>query len=391
MPCRMLGYFQGKTMNEAAPAQRIDAAEGAGDAARMTFTGRGDEYFRIWIVNLFLTVLTLGIYSAWAKVRKTKYFWQNSRLDGAVFDFHGNPVAILKGRILALALLVAYSWSFEFSVTAGLVTIAILLAVGPWLFVKAQQFKFGNTSYRGLRFGFAATYRDGLRIVLPILVIWFSTTVVAAFVTADGGGPIGTLLLISSASLLLLPWMHHRLKWFQHARATYGDRSFAFEIATSAFYKTYVKAIGLVAAGAAAAFLASVIVAIPLALTGMPPPDWIGVALAGLAMYVFVWPYTAARLQKVVWDHTRLDEMRFHTQIAAWPLAKLVLRNIALTLVTAGLYWPFASVALARYRVECMRIDTDVPLPTIAVGLQARPAAAVGDAAADSFGLDLGL
>ena len=83
--------------------------------------------------------------------------------------------------------------------------------------------------------------------------------------------------------------------------------------------------------------------------------------------------------------------MRFHTQIAAWPLAKLVLRNIALTLATAGLYWPFASVALARYRVECMRIDTDVPLPTIAVGLQARPAAAVGDAAADSFGLDLGL
>ena len=120
----------------------------------MTFTGRGDEYFRIWIVNLFLTVLTLGIYSAWAKVRKTKYFWQNSRLDGAVFDFHGNPVAILKGRILALVLLVAYTWSFEFSLAAGLVTIAVLLAAGPWLFVKAQQFKFGNTSFRGLRFGY---------------------------------------------------------------------------------------------------------------------------------------------------------------------------------------------------------------------------------------------
>ncbi len=28
---------------------------------RLRFTGTGGEYFRIWIVNLFLTVLTLGI------------------------------------------------------------------------------------------------------------------------------------------------------------------------------------------------------------------------------------------------------------------------------------------------------------------------------------------
>ncbi len=385
-------------MDEAAPAQRIDAADENVGAARMTFTGRGDEYFRIWIVNLFLTVITLGIYSAWAKVRKTKYFWQNSRLDGAVFDFHGNPVAILKGRILALALLVAYSWSFEFSVTAGLITIAVLLVAGPWLFVKAQQFKFGNTSHRGLRFGFAASYRDGLRIVLPILAIWFSTTVVAAFVSGDGGGPIGTLLVISVASLLLLPWMHHRLKWFQHARATYGNSSFAFEPATSAFYKTYFKAMGLVVAGALAAMLATVLVTLPFFFlsggSSTDRPDWLGFLLGGayiLIMYLFVWPYIAARLQKVVWDHTRLEDIRFRTEIAAWPLAKLVLRNIGLTLVTAGLYWPFAAVALARYRVECMRVESDVPLSATVAGLSARPVTAAGDAAAETFGLDLGL
>ncbi len=106
--------------------------------ARMTFTGRGGEYFRIWVVNLFLTVITLGIYSAWAKVRKTKYFWQNAQLDGHVFDFHGDPVAILRGRIVALVLLLAYSWGFEFSRATGLAAIAILFAAGPWLFVKAQ-------------------------------------------------------------------------------------------------------------------------------------------------------------------------------------------------------------------------------------------------------------
>ena len=32
------------------------------------FTGKASEYFGIWIVNLFLSLITLGIYSAWAKV-----------------------------------------------------------------------------------------------------------------------------------------------------------------------------------------------------------------------------------------------------------------------------------------------------------------------------------
>ena len=33
------------------------------------FDGSATEYFRIWIVNLALSILSLGIFSAWAKVR----------------------------------------------------------------------------------------------------------------------------------------------------------------------------------------------------------------------------------------------------------------------------------------------------------------------------------
>ncbi len=36
----------------------------------LKFTGQQGEYFRIWIVNVCLSVITLGIYSAWAKVRR---------------------------------------------------------------------------------------------------------------------------------------------------------------------------------------------------------------------------------------------------------------------------------------------------------------------------------
>lgn len=36
------------------------------------FAGSGSEYFKIWITNLLRSILTLGIYSAWAKVRRNR-------------------------------------------------------------------------------------------------------------------------------------------------------------------------------------------------------------------------------------------------------------------------------------------------------------------------------
>src|SRR5260370_28452580 len=72
------------------------------------FTGTAAEYFRIWIVNLFFTLATLGIYSAWAKVRKRRYFYGSTRLDGDSFDYFASPKAILNGRIIALSVGASY-------------------------------------------------------------------------------------------------------------------------------------------------------------------------------------------------------------------------------------------------------------------------------------------
>ena len=54
----------------------------------LRFTGSGGEYFKIWIVNLLLTIATLGIYSAWAKVRKARCH----RVAGGSPHAHGDGV-----------------------------------------------------------------------------------------------------------------------------------------------------------------------------------------------------------------------------------------------------------------------------------------------------------
>jgi uncharacterized membrane protein YjgN (DUF898 family) len=125
-------------------------------------------------------------------------------------------------------------------------------------------------------------------------------------------------------------------------------------------------------------------------------PGWsletlIYAALFALVTYVVAWPYLAARLQQVVWTSTHLPGVSFRTEIRAWALFRLVLGNVVLVIVTCGLYWPFAAIALARYRINCMRVDSIMPLDAVAAGLHASPGSATGDGALDSFGLDLGI
>lgn len=367
-------------------------APGTPHVAHVVFTGSGSEYFRIWVVNILLTLLTLGFYSACAKVRTARYFRNNTWLDGHVFDYHGRPAAIFRGRVVALVLLAAYSWAFEFSNTAGLLTIAVLCGVGPWLFMRAQQFSLSNTSFRGLRFGFRARPREAYRAVLPVFVGWLAPTVTAGLVIDEGWVVWGPLL----AATLAVPWMHHRLKVYQRRNTTYGNRSFTFTPAVLRFYTVYAKGFVLVLAGG---LLGGVAMAAGFAwhhgrrwtTPSSVLETMIYGTIFGLIIYVVAWPYLAARLQQVVWSRTRLGDISFRTEIAAWALFRLVLRNVLLTVVTAGTYWPWAAIALARYRLECVRVESSAPLLTLVAGVEARTVSAAGEGAADAFGFDVGL
>ena len=66
------------------------------------FTGNAVEFFGIWVVNIALTIVSLGIYSAWAKVRTKQYFYGNTLLDHSAFQYLATPVQILKGRIITV-------------------------------------------------------------------------------------------------------------------------------------------------------------------------------------------------------------------------------------------------------------------------------------------------
>jgi len=138
---------------------------------QVEFKGKASEYFGIWIVNLLLSILTLGIYSAWAKVRRKKYFNNNTLIDGAGFDYHAKPIAILKGRLIAFAIFMAYAFSENIHpLMPALFGLLFFFAI-PWLEVRSSIFNARNTSHRGLRFDFVGKVGGALRVfvLLPIM------------------------------------------------------------------------------------------------------------------------------------------------------------------------------------------------------------------------------
>ena len=104
---------------------------------RMAFTGTAGEYFRIWIVNLFLTIVTLGIYLPWAIVRKRKYLYANTWMAEDNFGFHAKPIALLKGYLIVVTFAVIYGVGGYFSPLIPSIVFTIVVLLYPFIIWKA--------------------------------------------------------------------------------------------------------------------------------------------------------------------------------------------------------------------------------------------------------------
>lgn len=337
----------------------------------LTFSGRGSEYFGIWIVNLLLSVVTLGIYSAWAKVRRLQYIHRNTTLAGSAFDYHGDPRAILKGRIIGLILLLAYNLSFDVSLWLGMVTLLLLAIVMPRLLMRSLRFRARNTSWRGLRFGFDG----GLRDAYSVFLLW----------------PVLSLM----SAYLLAPIWHQRLKTYQFRHARFGTSRFAIQLKESSFYRIYGVAVlvGVVAFLLALAVIVGLAAAVGASGQTRATSLMLGLAVIGLMwllLALLVGPYVSARLQNLVWNNLSLGPHRFHSAVRARTLYLITFTNLLATVCTLGLFMPFATIRLLRYRIESVTLLAHGSLDDF-LAAPGPDESATGEEAADMFDVDIAL
>ena len=194
------------------------------DFKKTEFEGKAGEYFRIWIVNLFLSIITLGIYSPWGKVVNTKYLYQNLSIEGHRFDYIAEPIQILKGRLIAVFLLILVAVLSVYFPTVYLISFIILILLMPWILNRSLSFQLRMTTYRNVSFDFKGDYGNSFWyfLFLPFLSIF-------------------TLYLA-------LPAILRRGSEYQINKTKFGNKYFVSSLNSAEFYAASVKLFGAVLA-----------------------------------------------------------------------------------------------------------------------------------------------
>ena len=367
------------------------------------FTGSGAEYFRIWIVNLLLLVVTLGFYWPWAKVRRLRYFMHNTLVDGDPLDFHADPKQMLKGWALVGVLFAMYNVASSASAVANLVAIAALAALWPALWRSAMRFRLGNTSWRGLRFRFTGSTADAYRALLPLLLMGLPAGVLGLWVPDDPevvppDWVVASFAGVGLFAVLMLPWLFWRMKAYQHRHYALAHLQTDFRASVRSFYGLGLKQSGLMMLLIAVLMVVTAVASLGadggMGLGKLSIAHWIIGLLVLMvlgAMFLGMGPWWTTRLQNLVWNHTGNDQMQFLSGLRFRDMLWLSIKNGVLMALTLGLYWPFAAVATARLRLEAVQIRSGIDPDALLASAQENPAEAAGDAAGDFFGLDVGL
>ena len=366
------------------------------------FTGEASEYFRIWVVNTFLTIITLGLWSPWAKIRKRRFLLRHTWVAGANFEYHARPWPIFRGRLIASVAFIVYWFTGEINPSYAPWIALLIAVVAPWLVVSSLRFNLSNTSYRNLRFAFDGTLMDGVKALWPLALIAALTVAYPpVFDPADFDRVDWKIILPSLVLVALYPYLHgsFRLLLLNHSR--FGSAPIACTTRIKTFYAIHFRGLlvgaglALVAGVLSALLFGSVFSAWMTELTARS--KWLMVVLSVLmalpvAFATLLWyAFTQTRFINATFNLTTVStNVRVFSQIRTMPMAKLYMVNTLGIIFSLGLLIPWAVVRTAKQRVETTALAIGGDLDDI-IADEVAPASAAADAASEFFSFDVAL
>ncbi len=347
----------------------LDSSSKTIETKAMVFHGNGSDYFSIWIVNLLLTIVTLGIYSAWAKVRTMRYFYSNTEIDGHRFTYLAQPLQILKGRIIAVVIFIAFYAASTVTPIAGGIGLLLWIALAPWLICKSLQFNMRMTAYRNVRFNFHGEYGRAF-------LVFFLYPVLSVF----------TLYLAT-------PLVAKKVDEFICDNISFGDKRIVTRLSTGTYYKA---AFAVVLSSIGIMLIVVFLVGFSLAggnleegLAGAGFKMQAIITLAYLAIFVVVGSLYTAILRNHLFNNSELEEVaKFKSTVTFSSLVWLRSSNLALLIFTLGLAIPWVKVRRSQYFCEKTEVAV-LPGANQVIADESQGPNAIGDEVAEIFDFDV--
>ncbi len=390
---------------ETVPEESEDNSELSANMHQFEFTGKAGEFFSIWIVNVLLSIVTLGIYSAWAKVRKETYFYGNTQLDGSSFRYHAKPMQILKGRIIAFIFFLAYYFSGYVNTTAAGIVITAIAVMMPALIVMSLAFRMRNSSYRNVRFNFEKDFKQVYAIfITPSLllavylyfIIEFQKNIVAnPDALKDDFSSYLPIMILPLLIGLMYPLFEYFLVKFRINHSRFGKSEFGFTSGAGSFYAIYLIAAAVFIPGIfIITFTMTMIMgALNSAInsTGVPPGPFMMliVMVPMMILYLWLFAYIQTRKTNLIYNNTRIQGHQLHSKLQVFDMTYLYITNTLAIAFSIGLLAPWAMVRTTRYKMSCTSLLSDESLNDF-VATQTSEQSAYGEEIGEMFDIDLG-
>jgi len=399
------------------------------DAYPLEFTGSGGEYFRVWIVNVLLSIVTLGIYTPWARRRTAQYFYSHTLVAGSPLEFTAQQRKMVMGFVLLTLLTIAYNIAARTGQDAA---VGVFLLTGallsPLIWGSAMRFRLGATRWRGLRLQFTASWKEVYIASWPMFalaLVWFAVffgmqmlspelaQALEAMEEAEEGvkqalpsftPAMGGLLALGLVlTVLCFIRLEYNYKSLLVLRAQVGAERGRWKPVYMDFVKVWLAAV--------AVFILCVVLVV--ALIGVLAGSSIALLVAtsdklGFWLFVIIFAsiiggmlllflasaparaYREARMFQLQWNNTGVSHVaRFKCHLKSGRYVGLRIKNMLLTLFTLGLYRPFARVSEYRMKLESVTLHVKGGVEQVAGTMVRQQQGGLGDALADAAGLDL--
>ena len=355
-----------------------------GAPPQFRFLGLAGDFFLLQLLNLLLSIVTLGIWRFWGKTRNRRFLWRNTLLGEDALEYRGTGVELLIGAILAVLLIslplgmmsIGLPLLFGRGSGAALIAQPVLLlfvwyiiSVGTY---RSWRYLLSRTAWRGIRAGMT---EQGWRFGLYNF----------------------GLLLAQALSLgLATPWVGVR-RWNRLVRdVRVGSLPMAGHARARALYPSFLLAWGVVIVLLAGAIAAIGVSAAGAGFGSATPPSparllaIVGIGYAAMFGILFVGAlffarYHAAFLRET-YGATQVGEtMRLRFDVTTGQVIVYYLVNMALLLFTLGLGllllpWRRWSFHLDRLRIDGIFDEDAIRQTDLAAPMQ-------GDGIADAFDL----
>ncbi len=351
------------------------------------FWGSGKTLFGIFIVNTFYTLITLGIYSFWGRVRIREYLYSQTSLAKIRFSYHGTGLELLKGWTKALAIfgipygflnMVPIIWENIPVWIPNLLAFLMAICFIPVAIVGSHRYRLSRTSFGSIRFSFRGRVRD-------YLTIWIR----------------GTFLSVLTAGAYY-PFFEHARRHFLVTFSHLGNRHFRYDGTGTGLLGIYLKTIGIV-------FL--IIFGVLVSLVQLTDLHWNPeissnleswakanarnswfpiILFGGTFMLIIPWFFLQVSKQRYFWNHTMFNRARFQFTASTWNLIELRVTNFFMLILSFGLAWPWVQVRNLQFFYYYLVLRG--PLETGNIHQEALDASPTGEELAGYFdaGFDLG-